>query len=64
MDTEILVYRVVGLAFLVCLPVALAFIILPRTNRAKKAYPMGCCGVYRTWLRLGVGMRRTWRVRE
>jgi hypothetical protein len=28
-DSEILVYRVLGLAFLICLPVALAFIILP-----------------------------------
>jgi hypothetical protein len=29
MDTEILIYRIVGLAFLICLPFALAFIILP-----------------------------------
>jgi hypothetical protein len=36
LDTEILVYRVVGLAFLVCLPVALCFIILPARELRKR----------------------------
>jgi hypothetical protein len=29
METEIVIYRVSGLVFLICLPVALAFIVLP-----------------------------------
>lgn len=37
MNTEILVYRVPGLVFLVGLPVALVFIVLPvRTLRRKR----------------------------
>jgi hypothetical protein len=36
MNTEILVYRVPGLVFLVGLPVALVFIVLPvRTKRIR-----------------------------
>ncbi len=36
MDTEILIYRIVGLAFLISLPVALAFIILPTRSLLRK----------------------------
>jgi len=32
MNTEILIYRIVGIAFLICLPVALAFVILGDRN--------------------------------
>ncbi len=41
MDTETLIYRVLGLAFLVCLPVALAFIILPARSLLRKRFRWG-----------------------
>ena len=40
-DTEILVDRVLGLAFLVCLPVALAFIVLPARTLPRKRVRWG-----------------------
>ena len=41
MDSEIAVYRVLGLAFLICLPVALAFIILPARSLLRKRVRWG-----------------------
>lgn len=41
MNTEILVYRFLGLAFLVCLPVALATIILPARSLLRKRFRWG-----------------------
>jgi multisubunit Na+/H+ antiporter MnhB subunit len=40
-DTEIFVYRVVGLTLLVCLPVALAFIVLPARTTLRKRIRWG-----------------------
>jgi hypothetical protein len=34
--TEILIYRIAGRAFLICLPVALALIILPARSELRK----------------------------
>ena len=36
MDTEILLYRIVALAFVICLPVALIFAILPTRTLLRK----------------------------
>jgi hypothetical protein len=36
MNTEVLVYRVLGIVFLICLPAALAFIILPARSLLRK----------------------------
>lgn len=41
MDSEIVVYRVLGLAFLICLPVALAFIVLPARSLLRKRVRWG-----------------------
>ena len=40
-DSEIVVYRILGLAFLICLPVALAFIILPARSPLRKRFRWG-----------------------
>jgi len=36
MKTEILIYRVVGIGFLICLPVALTFVVLPARTLLRK----------------------------
>lgn len=41
MDTEVLVYRIVGLAFLICLPVALAFVVFPARSLLRKRVRWG-----------------------
>ena len=41
MDPEILVYRAFGLAFLICLPAALALIILPARSLLRKRIRWG-----------------------
>jgi hypothetical protein len=43
-ETEILVYRLLGLAFLICLPVALALIILPARTLLRKRIRWGSIG--------------------
>jgi len=40
-NTEIVIYRIAGLAFLICLPVALAFVILPARSQRKKLIRWG-----------------------
>jgi multisubunit Na+/H+ antiporter MnhB subunit len=40
-DTEILIYRIVGIAFLIGLPVALAFIILPARSLLRRRLRWG-----------------------
>jgi hypothetical protein len=39
--TEILVYRILGLAFLICPPVALAFIVFPARSLLRKRIRWG-----------------------
>lgn len=59
MDIEILVYRILGLAFLICLPVALAFIILPARSLLRKRIRWGAVA----FIGLGflfVGMAASW----
>ena len=41
MDSEIVVYRVLVLAFLICLPAALAFIFLPAHSLLRKRLRWG-----------------------
>ena len=41
MDTELLIYQIVGFAFLICRPVALAFIILPAPSLLTKRLRWG-----------------------
>ena len=41
MNTEILVYRIVGLAFLICLPGALALVVLPARSPRRKLLRWG-----------------------
>jgi hypothetical protein len=58
-DTEILVYRIVGLAFLISLPVALAFIVLPARSQLRKRIRWGAVA----FIGLGflfVGMVASW----
>ena len=52
MNTEILIYRVVGLAFLICLPAALVFRHPSSKEPSEKASSLGCSCVHRTWLPL------------
>jgi hypothetical protein len=40
-DSEIVIYRGLGLAFLISLPIALAFIILPARNLLRKRVRWG-----------------------
>jgi hypothetical protein len=40
-DTEVFVYRVAGLAFLICVPIALAAIVLPAGSLLKKRLRWG-----------------------
>ena len=41
MQSEILIYRIIGFAFLICLPVALVFVILPARSQIRKRLRWG-----------------------
>lgn len=41
MGTEILIYRIAGLTFLICLPAALTFVILPARSQLRRRLRWG-----------------------
>jgi hypothetical protein len=59
MDTEVLIYRILGLAFLICLPIALAFIVLPARSLLRKRIRWGAVAFIGLGL-LFVGMVASW----
>jgi hypothetical protein len=58
-NSEVFIYRVVGLAFVICLPVALAFIILPARSLLRKRVRWGAVAFIGLGL-LFIGWAASW----
>jgi hypothetical protein len=58
-ETEILSYQTIGFAFLICLPVALVFVILPARSQLRKRLRWGTVAFIGLGI-LFVGLAASW----